>query len=128
MRHDALADLLSALKNGEEVGKSEVVVPASGVIKNVLKIMQEQDYIGNFEFIDDGKAGKFSVELIGRINKAKAVRPRFPVKKDEYEKWETRYLPGEGIGVLIVSTPKGVMTQKQAEKKETGGRLLAYVY
>lgn len=128
MKHDILGDALSALKNGEDVGKTKVTVEASNLVRDVLKIMQNQGYIGDFEFMDDGKSGKFKVRLIGKINKAKAVRPRFPVKKDEYEKWETRYLPGEGIGILIVSTPEGVVTQKKAEENGSGGRLLAYVY
>jgi small subunit ribosomal protein S8 len=56
------------------------------------------------------------------------IQPRFFVKKDEYEKWEKRYLPARGFGIMIVSTSKGVMSQKEAESLKIGGRLLGYVY
>lgn len=128
MRHDLLSDVLHVLTNGERMGKRTCVVPASSLVKDVLKVMQSEGYIGKFEFIDDGRSGKFEVHLIGKINESKAVKPRFPVKKDGYEKWETRYLPAKGFGVLIISTPKGVITQKEAVRSLTGGRLLAYVY
>jgi small subunit ribosomal protein S8 len=91
-------------------------------------VIQRSGYIGSFEFIDDRKSGQFTIELVGKINKSRAVRPRFPIKKDEFEKWEARYLPARKFGILIVSTPKGVMSQKEAEEQGTGGRLLAYVY
>ncbi|OYT43593.1 30S ribosomal protein S8 [Candidatus Bathyarchaeota archaeon ex4484_40] len=88
----------------------------------------ENGYIGEFEFIDDGRTGKFRVQLLGRINKCGAIRPRFPVKADEIEKWEKMYLPAKGIGVLVISTPEGVMSHHEAKKRKIGGRLLAYVY
>jgi small subunit ribosomal protein S8 len=110
------------------MGKRGCVVPASTLVKNVLTVMQKTGYIGEFEFVDDGKSGEFKVSLIGRINKSRVIRPRFAVKKDEFEKWETRYLPAKGFGVLIVSTPKGVMSQKEAEQGGLGGRLLGFVY
>jgi len=68
------------------------------------------------------------VELIGNINKCGVIKPRFPVKKNEFEKWEKRFLPAKDFGILLVSTPKGVMSHKEAYKNGIGGRLLAYVY
>jgi len=128
MRQDLLADVLYAINNAEKNGKRSCVVPASKMVKNVLMVIQKAGYIGNFEFIDDGKSGKFDVELVGKINKSRAVRPRFAIKKDEYEKWESRYLPARELGILIVSTPKGIMSQKEAQEKNLGGRLLGYAY
>jgi len=90
--------------------------------------MQDYGFIGTFEFIDDGKSGNYKVELIGNINKCGVIKPRFPVKKNEFEKWEKRFLPAKNFGILLVSTPKGIMSHKDAYKNETGGRLLAYVY
>ncbi|MBI3190427.1 30S ribosomal protein S8, partial [archaeon] len=95
---------------------------------NVLMVMQSSGYIGSFEFIDDGKSGKFRIELIGKINMSRAIRPRFAVAHGEYEKWASRYLPSRSFGVLIVSTSKGVMTNHEAAKAQTGGRILGYVY
>jgi small subunit ribosomal protein S8 len=90
--------------------------------------MQLNGYIGEFEFIDDGRSGKFRVQLLGRINKCGAVKPRYPIKVNEFEEWEKRFLPSREIGILVISTPHGVMSHKEAKTKHTGGRILAFVY
>lgn len=128
MKHDLLSDVLSAINNGEKLGKRKVVTSASNLVKEVLLIMQKQGYIGTFEFIEDGRGGKFEIELIKKINKCGSVRPRFAVRKEEYEKWEKRFLPAAGFGMLIVSTPQGIKTHDEAKKIGIGGKLLAYVY
>ncbi len=128
MRHDLLADMFSAIKNAEFVGKKRCITPASKLIKNILKIMEENKYIGKTEFIDDGRGGRFRIELLGKINNCNVIRPNFSVKKTEFIKWEKRFLPGEGIGILILTTSKGVMDHKKAKKEGVGGRLLGYVY
>ncbi len=126
---DPLANALSTIKNAEDTGKSGCMIkPASKLIGNLLKVMKDKGYIGEFEFIDDGKAGIFKVELKGRINKCGVIKPRHAVKKLEFEKWEKRYLPARGFGALILTTPQGVMTHYEAREKGIGGRLLAYVY
>jgi len=126
---DPLADALSNIMNHEQAGKMTVIIkPASKLIGAVLKVMLQEGYIGEFEYIDDGRAGKFRVQLLGRINRCSVIKPRFPVKKNDYEKWEKQYLPAHNIGILIVSTPQGVMSHKEAIKRGIGGRLLAYVY
>ena len=85
-------------------------------------------YIGEFEFIDDDRAGIFKVQLLGRINKCAVIKPRFPVKHKEFESWEEKFLPARDLGILIVSTPKGVMSHEDAKALGIGGRLLAFVY
>jgi len=126
---DPLADTLSMIKNYENARKREVVVkPTSKLIADVLRVVQQEGFIGEFEFIDDGKAGKFRIALLGKINNCGVIRPRHAVKRDGYEKWEKRYLPAAGFGVLVVSTPKGIMTHAQAMEQGIGGRLLAYMY
>jgi len=128
MRHDLLKDVLHVVNNAEIIGERMCIVPASSLVKNVLMVMQKSGYIGDFEFIDDGKSGKFRIELIGKINKSHAIRPRFAVKHDKYEKWASRYLPSRGFGILIISTPKGVMNHNEAIEAGVGGRLLGFVY
>lgn len=128
MRHDLIADAFYVLSNAERFGKKECVIPASKTVKNVLLVVQKAGYIGSFEFIDDGRQGQFKVELIGKINKSRVIRPRFAVKKGGYEKFESRYLPARGFGILIISTPKGTMSQEEARKQGLGGRLLGYMY
>ncbi|KXB01054.1 30S ribosomal protein S8 [candidate division MSBL1 archaeon SCGC-AAA259O05] len=129
MTKDLLANSMATIKNHEEVRKKEVLIePASRLIKDVLEIMKEEDYIEDFEYIEDGKAGKLRVNLSGNINDCGVIKPRFSVNEDEFEKWEKRYLPAAGFGILIVSTPEGVMSGKEAEDRGKGGRLLAFVY
>jgi len=128
-RNDPIADALINLKNNENASKKECSIrPASKLLKEILKILQEKGYIGTFEFIDDGREGIFKVELLGKINECRAIKPRYAVKKTDFEKFEKRYLPSYDIGTLIVSTPKGVTTHNKAKEMQTGGRLLAYIY
>ncbi|MDI6826632.1 MAG: 30S ribosomal protein S8 [Candidatus Aenigmarchaeota archaeon] len=128
MRHDTLADVLSTIKNADRIGKRDCITPASNLVKEVLKLMQKQGYIGVLEFIDDGRSGKFKVELRGKVNDCNVIKPRYSVKIDEFEKWEKRFLPAREFGILIVSTTKGLMTHEEAKKQKLGGKLLAYVF
>jgi len=129
MKRDLINDALVAIKNAEAVGKPNLVVsPTSKLLKGVLKIMQQAGYIGEFEYIDDHRGGKFQITLPHKLNKCSVIKPRFPVKRGEYEKWEQRYLPAADFGVLIVSTSSGLMTHYDSKKKGLGGRLIAYVY
>ena len=126
---DPLANALSTIMNNEVRRKRECVIwPASKLIGHVLRIMQQYGYIGEFEFIDDGRAGKFKVQLLGRINKCGVIKPRFPVRLKEFEEWEKKYLPARDLGILIVSTSQGVMSHREAKERKIGGRLIAYVY
>jgi small subunit ribosomal protein S8 len=129
MLTDPLADALSNLKNQENTGNLTCTIkPASKVIGSVLRIFKENGYIGDFEFIEDGKGGKFKVALVGMLNDCGVIRPRYAVKKLSFEKFEKRYLPATGFGVIVVSTPQGIMAHEEAKKLGIGGRLLGYVY
>jgi len=126
---DPVANGLTTIMNNEMRRKRECVIyPASKLLGRILRVMQMHGYIGEFEYIDDGRSGKFRVQLLGRINKCRAIKPRFPVKVREFEEWEKRFLPSRDIGILIVSTPQGVMSHREAKAKGIGGRLLAFVY
>jgi len=128
MRHDLLSDVLSAIKNGDKVGKRETITPSSKFVKNVLLILQKHNYIGDFEYIDDRRGGKFKIQLLGKVNDCKAIRPRYYIKMEDYEKFEKRFLPAAGMGFIIVSTSKGLMLHSEAEKKGMGGTLIAFIY
>ncbi|WP_048162900.1 30S ribosomal protein S8 [Thermogladius calderae] len=129
---DTLANALAAIQNASMRSKSEVLImPASKLILNVLKVLQKEGYIGEFEYIDDGRWGKIKVQLLGRINKIGVIKPRYSVtyrELSEFPDWLKRYLPAYNIGILIVSTSKGVMSHREAVEKHVGGILLAYVY
>ncbi|HUI24410.1 MAG TPA: 30S ribosomal protein S8 [Nitrososphaerales archaeon] len=124
-----LANLFSSLQNAELRNKKEcVVIPASTLASEVLRVLQKRRYIGEFEFIDDGVGGKLRVQLLGRINKCGVISPRFPVRSLKLVEWEHRYLPAVGVGTLIVSTSQGVMSHVEAQEKKIGGRLVGYVF
>lgn len=125
---DLLEQAINIIKVHRRVGKEECKVPASKVIAAVLKIMQREEYLKEFEFVDDGKSGYFLVRGIGAINDCGVITPRFAVKIGDLIDWEQRYLPSKEFGVLIISTPKGMMTNSDARALGVGGRLLAYVY
>ncbi len=126
---DPLADALSVIKNAESIGKPECTIrPASKLIGSVLKVMKDKGYVGEFEFVDDGKSGLFKVQLKGKINKCGIIRPRHAVKNVDFERWEKRFLPARGFGTIILTTPDGVMTHYEARENGIGGQLLAFVY
>ena len=127
--NDPLANALSKILNAEKVHKADCLIKnSSKTIKNVLKIFQDNHYLGDYEETESDNGNILKVNILGKINKCGAIKPRFSVKKDEMEKFEKRFLPAKNFGVLIVSTPKGIMTHTDAKKNDTGGRLLAYVY
>ena len=126
---DTLTNGLITIINNEMRNKRECIIShASKLLGRVLRIMQFNGYIGEVEFIDDGRSGKFKVQLLGRINKCGAVKPRFAVKVDAFEIWEKKFLPSRDVGIMVVSTSKGVIAHREAEEKNVGGRLLAFVY
>lgn len=126
---DTLSNGLTTIMNNELRNKHECVIsPAPKLLGRVLRVLQLSGYIGEFEFIDDGRSGKFRVQLLGRVNRCGAVKPRYSVKANGFETWEKTYLPAQDIGIIVVSTPHGVISHKEAKEKNVGGRLLAFVY
>ena len=129
MLNDPLANVMSLILNNEIIGRSECTIkPVSKIIKQVLKVMKDHNYVGDFKEIEDSKGNYIKLTLLGNINKCGVIKPRYSVKNTEFEKFERRYLPAKDIGVLFVSTPRGIMTHYDAKAKKTGGRLLAYCY
>jgi small subunit ribosomal protein S8 len=128
-RMDPTADALIGLKNSDLASKRECFFrPASKLLGEILRVMQKNGYISTFEFVDDNREGSYRVELTGKINQCRAIKPRYAVKKNGFEKFEKRYLPARDVGILIVSTPQGVLSHAEAKKRGIGGRLLAFVY
>jgi small subunit ribosomal protein S8 len=127
--NDSLAQALSHLNNAEGVAKQEIVVnPTSKLLSNVLAILKDHMFVGNYEEIavSGGKAMK--INLLGNINKCGVIKPRFSYEYIESEKIEQKYLPAKGFGVVIVSTSQGLMTLNDAREKKIGGRLVAFCY
>ncbi len=129
MLNDPLANALSLMKNAEIKGKGTCTIqPSSKLIGGVLNLLKEKGYINEYEYLDDGKTGVFQVKLKGNINNCGVIKPRYPIKREDMDKWESRYLPARDFGLLILTTTQGIVSQSEAKKNGIGGKLLAYVY
>lgn len=125
--NDPLANALSLLLNAEGTGRVDcLVTPSSKTVKKVLLVLKDEGYIGNVEEVEEGKGLK--VTLSGNINKCGVIKPRYNVAFAGFEKFERRYLPSKHMGIIVLTTPKGIITHKQAKDQHTGGKLLAYCY
>lgn len=126
---DPVSNAMIAINNAELAAKRNCKLwPASKLLANILEVMKKYNYIEDYEIREEDGKRYAIVKLGGKINKCRAIRPRYSVKKDGYEKYEKRYLPSRDIGILIVSTSHGVMSHIEAMRKGVGGKLLAYVY
>ncbi|MBI4360648.1 30S ribosomal protein S8 [Candidatus Micrarchaeota archaeon] len=126
---DLLANALNQIKIAERKGLRTVrIEPTNKLVRDVLNVLKSAGYIADAEFSDDARGGRFVVTLNGAINECGVIKPRFPVGKKTWEKFEQRFLPSKDIGVLIVTTPQGVVTHNAAKEKLVGGRLLAYAF
>lgn len=127
--NDSLANALSTILNYERVGKKECLIkPISKTIKAILELMKENGYIGDFTEIKDNKGNLIKINLLGRINNCGAIKPRYPINKAIYEKFEKRFLPAKDMGIILISTSRGIMVHCDSKKKGLGGKLLAYCY
>ena len=124
-----VSNLFATLYNNEARRKKEcIITPSSRFASEILRVMQKYRYIGEFEQIEDYRVGKFRVQLLAKINKCGIITPRFSVKKNEYLNWERQFLPAYNMGILIVSTSRGILTHHEAIEQQIGGVLVGYVY
>jgi small subunit ribosomal protein S8 len=129
MNNDNLANVLSAIHNHEKVSKPQLATKSnSTVVTRVLDVLKQNGYIASYDVENDGKGGIINIQLTATINQCGAIKPRFAVKTTDYTKFEKRFLPAQGFGILVVSTPKGIMTHAEAKEQHLGGKLLAYCY
>jgi small subunit ribosomal protein S8 len=129
---DPIADYLTRLRNAIKAQHRVVDVPASNLKKEITKILFEKGYILNFKFVDDGPQGTIKIALkYDPVNKVNAIKRLQRASRPGLRKY-TGYkdIPRvlNGLGIAILSTPKGVMTDKEARTLNVGGEVLCYVY
>ncbi len=124
-----IANLFSTIYNNEMRRKQLcITAPVSNLALHILEVMKKHNFIQDYQYVNDGKGGKVVVKLSARINKCNAISPRLSISKDGYDEYDRQYLPSYTRGILIVSTPLGVMSHHEARSKGVGGVLLGYVY
>uniref|UniRef100_A0A1D1Z0A2 Small ribosomal subunit protein uS8c n=2 Tax=Anthurium amnicola TaxID=1678845 RepID=A0A1D1Z0A2_9ARAE len=129
VRVSTLNDALKSMYNAEKRGKRQVLIrPSSKVIIKFLLVMQKHGYIGEFEYVDDHRAGKIAVELNGRLNKCGVISPRFDVGVKDIEPWTARLLPSRQFGYIVLTTSAGIMDHEEARRKNVGGKVLGFFY
>ena|SRR3989338_255901 len=126
MSQDTVADALNMIRNSQKAGKKTVKVKIiSTLLIRILKIMREKDAIKSYKL--SGKDKSIEINL-GELIDCKAIKPRYTVDVNQIEKYMRRYLPARGVGTLIISTDKGIITHEEALEKNIGGCLIAYFY
>ncbi len=126
--NDLIADSMSKINNAVKALYKVVILRRNKLMVSVLEVLKNEGYVGSYEVVEDGRGGKINVNLLGTINKCGIIKPRYPVKIEELEAFEKRFLPAKDFGVLIISTNKGLLTQREAREKNVGGVLVAYCY
>ncbi|MBW4827025.1 MAG: 30S ribosomal protein S8 [Clostridiaceae bacterium] len=131
MMTDPIADMLTRIRNGNNARHESVDIPASNIKKDIAQILLDEGFVKSFDVIDDGKQGFIRVQLkygnnnekvISGIKKISKPGLKVYVKNDEIP----RVLGG--LGIAILSTSKGIMTDKEARVEKIGGEVLCYVW
>lgn len=128
---DSIADMLTRIRNAGAAKHERVDVPASKMKKAIAQILLDEGYIKSFQLIEDGKQGIIRIVLKYGENKTSVISGLRRVSKPGlriYTNCEDMPKVMKGLGIAIVSTSKGVMTDKQARKENVGGEVLAFVW
>ncbi len=128
---DTIADMLTRIRNASAAKHESVDIPASNVKKSIAQILLDEGYISAFEVVDDGKQGMIHVTLKYGPHKSQIITGIRRVSKPGlriYSNVEDMPKVMKGLGIAIVSTSKGIMTDKQARKANVGGEVLAFVW
>ncbi|MFA6023204.1 MAG: 30S ribosomal protein S8 [Candidatus Pacearchaeota archaeon] len=124
MSQDIIADTLNEIMNAKRSRKNSVIVDRhSKLLLNVLEMAKKYGYIEDF----DTDKTKLKI-TIGKLNECKVIKPRFNISNSEIEKYRRRFLPARDMGIMIISTSKGLMDYEEAMEKNLGGALIAYFY
>ena len=128
---DTIADLLTRIRNASSAKHATVDVPASNVKKAIAQILVDEGYVKSFQLIEDGKQGVIRITLKYSDSKSPVITGLRRVSKPGlriYSSCEDMPKVRKGLGIAIVSTSKGIMTDKKARELNVGGELLAFVW
>lgn len=130
---DPIADYLTRLRNAIKAGHRVVEIPASNIKREITKILFEQGYILNYKFVDgENPAGTIKIALkydpVDRVNAIKGLRRVSRPGLRQYTGYKEMPRVLNGLGIAILSTSRGVMTNKQAAEQKVGGEVLCYIY
>ena len=128
---DVIADMLTRIRNANDAKHATVDIPASKMKKAIAEILVEEGYVKSYTIIEDGKQGVIRVTLKYGQGKAKVIRGIRRVSKPGlriYAGYEDMPKVMNGLGIAIVSTSKGIMTDKKARAAKIGGEVLAFVW
>lgn len=132
MTTDPIADFLTRIRNGIKARHRVVDIPASNIKKDITKILYDKGYILNYKFVEEGPQGTIKIALkYHPETKTPAIKGLTRVSRPGLRKYSGREeLPRvlNGLGIAIVSTSHGVMTDKEARKENVGGEVLCYIY
>ena len=128
---DVIADMLTRIRNAKDAKHETVDVPASNLKKAIAQILLEEGYVKNYQVVEDGKQGIIRITLKYAQGKQKVIHGLRRVSKPGlriYSNCEDMPKVMNGLGIAIVSTSKGVMTDKKAREANVGGEILAFVW
>ncbi len=128
---DVIADMLTRIRNANDAKHQSVDIPASGMKKAIAEILLEEGYIAGYEVLDNGNQGTIRVTLKYGANKSKVIQGLRRVSKPGlriYTSCEDMPKVMKGLGIAIISTSKGIMTDKKAKALHVGGEVLAFVW
>ncbi|MBO8169402.1 MAG: 30S ribosomal protein S8 [Thermoanaerobacteraceae bacterium] len=128
---DPIADFLTRIRNANMVNKETVEVPASKLKKAIAEIFKEEGYIKDVEYVEDGKQGILRLYLKYGPNNEKVITGLKRISKPGLRVYASKdEIPRVlgGLGVAVISTSKGVMTDKQARKAGVGGEVICYIW
>jgi small subunit ribosomal protein S8 len=128
---DPIADMLTRIRNANQMKHDTVDMPASKLKAQILVVLKEEGYITDYKLVADGVQGTIRVTLKYLQNKERAVRGLKKISKPGlrvYAKSDELPRVLNGLGIAVVSTSQGIMTDREARKKQIGGEILAYIW
>ena len=122
MSQDIISDGLNEIMNAKKARKNKLVVTSSKFFLDLLALAKREGYLESF------KATGHEVEIVFKLHECKSIKPRFHVRVQDLEAYMRRFLPSRQLGIIIISTSKGLLTHKEALEQGLGGSLIAYFF